>query len=149
MKTIKQTLFISAITISGLMLGSCSNDNDQAAIEKRRADSMELVNKILQENQGQNNTNTNTATSDEGKSQLAAQLKVVNDDISVCDANITSGTVAIAVNTEKKMNKNLSQAERDTASEKLAAAVILVRVNTEKKDQLENQRAALQKQLEK
>ncbi|MDQ3108500.1 MAG: hypothetical protein M3R17_01275 [Bacteroidota bacterium] len=152
MKAIKQTLFISAITLSGIMLGSCSNDNDQAAIEKRRADSMELVNKILQENQDQTNTNTNntnTPTGDEGKSQLAAQLKVVNDDISTCDANITSGTVAIAINTEKKINKNLSQAERDAANEKLAAAVLLVRVNTEKKEQLEKQRDALQKQLEK
>jgi hypothetical protein len=148
MKATHRAIFISAITTVGLMLSSCSN-NDNASAEKRRADSIDSVNKVLQGINAENTNNANEHATVQDKTQLAASLKVINDDISVCDANITSGTAAITLNTAKKMNKNLSQAERDESSEKLAAAVVLVKVNTEKKGELEKQRDALQKQMDK
>ncbi len=153
MKTSKTTIFISTLALIALSFASCGNNNDQAAIEKRRADSIDSVNKVLQganadvdNNNNNNNDNQSTA---QDKSQLAASLKVINDDISVCDANISSGTVAITVNTAKKMDKNLTQKERDEANEKLAAAVLLVKMNTEKKTELEKQRDALQREMNK
>ena len=149
MKAIR-TILISAIAITGLMLSSCTNKNDdQAAIEKRRADSIDSVNKVLQ---GINNENAEIAkdhTAVQDKTQLAASLKVINDDISVCDANIANGTAAITINTAKKMDSNLSKKEKDEASEKLAAAIVLVKLNTDKKAELERQRDVLQKQMEK
>lgn len=149
MKATTRTIFISTITMIGFTLSSCSNNNDQAAIEKRRADSIDSVNKVLQGiNIGKDEViNDHNAVQD--KTQLAASLKVINDDISVCDANITNGTAAIAVNTTKKMDSNLSKAERDDANEKLAAAVVLVKVNTDKKAELEKQRDALMRQMDK
>lgn len=149
MNATKQTIFISAIAVMGLMSSSCNNNNDQASIEKRRADSIDSVNKVLTGiNIGKDEiANDHNAAQD--KTQLAASLKVINDDISVCDENITTGTVAITTNTAKKMDKNLSQAERDKANENLAAAVVLVKVNTDKKAELEKERDAIQRQLEK
>lgn len=150
MKAITRAILISAITIAGLMLGSCAgNNDDQAAIEKRRADSIDSVNKVLQGINIANDENAKDHSAAQDKTQLAASLKVVNDDISVCDANIANGTVAITVNTAKKMDDNLTKKERDEANEKLAAAVILVKLNTDKKAELEKQRDALQKQLNK
>ncbi len=155
MKTSKSTILISTLALIALSFASCSNNNDQAAIEKRRADSIDSVNKVLQgtnaevENNNNSNNNNGNQSSAQDKTQLAASLKVINDDISVCDANISSGTVTITVNTAKKMDKNLTQKERDEANEKLAAAVLLVKMNTEKKSELEKQRDALQREMNK
>jgi hypothetical protein len=133
----------------GFTLASCSGNNDQAAIEKRRADSIDSVNKVLQGiNIGKDEV-INDHNEVQDKTQLAASLKVINDDISTCDANITNGTAAIALNTTRKMDSNLSKAEREDANEKLAAAVILVKVNTDKKAELEKQRDALMRQMNK
>ncbi len=153
MKATKPTIFISTLALIALTLASCSNNNDQAAIEKRRADSIDSVNKVLQGTNAEVDNNSKNTSSNQSsaqdKTQLAASLKVINDDISVCDANISSGTVAITVNTAKKMDKNLTQKERDEANEKLAAAILLVKLNTDKKAELEKQRDALQREMNK